>query len=228
MDILEKRIKINGELTNYFIDTRGSVFSEHSDQYLKPFTNPSGYLIVDIRHNHQSFYRQVHRLVAEAFIPNPNKLPTVNHIDGNKHNNRVDNLEWMSIKDNVRHAWNTGLAKPRYGIDNPANVYTEEQIHKVCELLEVGTYQNKQIAEMCGVNVTLIRDIKFRGKWKQIASLYNIDHVPKGLKNYRKDIIRLINEGYTNREILRILELPVTKIRCIEGIRYRYNHSLND
>jgi hypothetical protein len=228
MDIIEKRICINGELTKYLVDTRGAVFSEHKDEYLKPFLNPSGYLLVDLHHNHKSYYRQVHRLVAEAFIPNPDKLPTVNHIDGDKTNNRIDNLEWMSIKDNVRHAWSTGLAKPRCGVDNPANVYTEEQIHKVCEMLEVGTYNHKQIAEMCGTNVTLIRDIKFRGKWKHIASLYNINHIPIGMKDRREELIKLIKEGYTNKQILEIMDLPESKKRHIEGVRYRYIHSLND
>lgn len=51
----------------------------------------------------------VHRIVAKAFIPNPNNFATINHIDGDKQNNRVDNLEWMTQLDNVRHAILTGL-----------------------------------------------------------------------------------------------------------------------
>lgn len=51
----------------------------------------------------------VHRLVAAAFIPNPNNLATINHIDGNKQNNRVGNLEWMTQLDNVRHAISIGI-----------------------------------------------------------------------------------------------------------------------
>lgn len=52
----------------------------------------------------------VHRLVAQCFVPNPNNLPTVNHIDGNKHNNHADNLEWMTQRQNVRHYYNSDRA----------------------------------------------------------------------------------------------------------------------
>ena len=68
-----------------------------------------GYLGVALHRNQVPKYVKVHRLVADAFIENPNNLPVVNHIDGNKQNNVVDNLEWCTVAQNNEHARLTGL-----------------------------------------------------------------------------------------------------------------------
>ena len=71
------------------------------------------YYVVNLHKNRVSDVTLVHVLVAQAFIPNPDNLPTVNHIDGNKHNNHVSNLEWVSYSENNIHALDTGLRSPR-------------------------------------------------------------------------------------------------------------------
>lgn len=73
----------------------------------------NGYLRVEMSNNAKHKLNLVHRLVAQAFIPNPNNYEQVNHIDGNKENNNVNNLEWCSCKNNMEHAWQNGLYKGR-------------------------------------------------------------------------------------------------------------------
>jgi hypothetical protein len=79
---------------------------EVKHKLLSPALSGSGYLSVGLMKNNVRKSHYVHRLVAETFIKNPNKKLTVNHIDGNKQNNNVDNLEWMTQKENVNHYWN--------------------------------------------------------------------------------------------------------------------------
>lgn len=90
---------------------RGSYMKQSENKNLKRCSD--GYLVVNLHKHHISHVVQVHRLVAEAFIPNPCQYPTVNHIDGNKHNNNSKNLEWVSYAQNNIHALETKLRKPR-------------------------------------------------------------------------------------------------------------------
>lgn len=80
---------------------------------LKPqISKRNGYVYQMLYKNGKEKLLRVHRLVAMAFLPNPNNLPQVNHKDGNKQNNSVDNLEWCEQSYNMKHAFKTGLEKP--------------------------------------------------------------------------------------------------------------------
>lgn len=80
------------------------------EQILRQTTNRDGYKVILLKKKHCS----VHRLVAQAFIPNPDGKSDVNHISGNKTDNTVFNLEWTTRKENVRHAFESGLASNKY------------------------------------------------------------------------------------------------------------------
>lgn len=95
--------------TNYTIDEEGNVYNTQTRKYLRGSIGENGYKYYRLSQNNSKKMFYAHRLVAEAFLPNPNNLPVVNHIDGNKMNNNVDNLEWISYADNARHAHQTNL-----------------------------------------------------------------------------------------------------------------------
>ena len=94
---------------SYTVSESGEVFSNYHHRFLKGGVYPNGYEFVGLTLNGKTRNYMRHRLVAIAFIPNPNNLPYVNHIDGNKRNNRVENLEWCTPVGNVQHAIRTGL-----------------------------------------------------------------------------------------------------------------------
>ena len=105
----------------YYVDIYGDVYStmkwgrgvgEAPLRKMAPGENGYGYLRVGLYANGKQYWKQVHRLVAEAFIPNPNHLPQVNHIDGNRKNNFVENLEWCTNQENIRHSFNVLHRRP--------------------------------------------------------------------------------------------------------------------
>lgn len=98
----------------YEITPEGNVFSKRDKRELKGCIDKCGYKKVSPRINNEKYQLKVHRLVAIKYIPNPNNLPQVNHKDGNKLNNHVDNLEWCSAKQNINHAHQTGLSSNKH------------------------------------------------------------------------------------------------------------------
>lgn len=87
----------------YYITEDGRVWSDVSQKFLKTFMSNSGYYCVNIRNKNFSKNCFIHRLVAEAFVPNPNNYQYVNHKDENKQNNNKDNLEWCNAKYNLEY-----------------------------------------------------------------------------------------------------------------------------
>ena len=103
------RIYRTNTLDDYEITRDGIVINKHTGRILKLQPNGKGYLRFSIRENGKLKFLFVHRLVAKMYVPNPYNKPQVNHIDGDKKNNRADNLEWVTNYENRRHAVTNGL-----------------------------------------------------------------------------------------------------------------------
>lgn len=106
------------------------------EKILKNFTSTNDYLRICLRKDNQSIFYLVHRLVAQAFLPNPNSLPQINHINGIKTDNRIENLEWCTAKENAQHALKNNLKIPKRGIENK-NSKTIYQINKDNDIINV-------------------------------------------------------------------------------------------
>ena len=98
----------------YQISNLGNIYSLYTNKILKPFINEKGYLRIDLKGNGKRKIFKVHRLVAEHFINNPNNYKEVNHINGVKTDNRVENLEWCTRSHNMKEAVRMGLVIPPY------------------------------------------------------------------------------------------------------------------
>lgn len=139
--------------TGYDISPDGYVININRRKPVKPQLNNCGYLRVQLCSASEKPRFFVHRLVAELYIPNPGNLPQVNHIDGNKLNNSVTNLEWCTSSQNHKHAFDSLGRKPTkvFGNDNGQSKITLEQINLARSLVASGQLV-KDVAELLGVH----------------------------------------------------------------------------
>jgi hypothetical protein len=127
-------MKQHPKYTHLFVARDGRILSTKSGKILRTQVNQKGYEVfctrLDGREGKSTLLR-VHRLVAETYVYNPENKLFVNHKDGDKLNNHYANLEWVTNKENVRHAFATGLATGRLGAYNPAAVLTDQQAQDI-------------------------------------------------------------------------------------------------
>lgn len=218
-------IIVNGIKTNYEVSDNGKVRNVNTGKILKYWIDRDGYYRTTISVNKKSYHTGTHRFVAIAFIPNPNNLPEVNHKNGKKWDNSVENLEWVTTQENVQHAFDTGLKSAIKGEDNSLSTYTEKQIRKVCKMLEKGI-SNKKISEKTGVERKYITDIKKGRRWKHISKEYNFKQ-NKYSEELKEAILKQLAQKKTPKVIINELNLPNNQasVSLIERLK---RVSLND
>lgn len=155
----------------YTITTAGEVFSTKYRQkrQLKPRINSRGYMYVNLSKNGKYKSYRIHCLVANAFIPNPKNLPEINHIDGNKLNNKIDNLEWCTRGQNQKHAFRHGLIKSlKFGVEHPSAKLTEKEVKEIRLKYIPYKYTLDMLAKEYGVSRDNIKQIVEMKIWKNI------------------------------------------------------------
>lgn len=160
----------------YYVTEDGHIWSEYSKKFIRELPDKNGYLKVrlsstDLPNGKQHAY-SVHRLVLENFCPveNMDKLQ-VNHINGNKADNRLCNLEWATNAENIHHAMENGLLAKVNGMAK----LSPEQVMEIVSLLLTKKYTYQQIANMYNVHKETIARIKQKRLWKNLTKDINFD-----------------------------------------------------
>jgi hypothetical protein len=129
------------------------------------------YVVIGLRKNSQLNTVKVHRLVCSAFHPNQDNKPDVNHLDGNKLNNKADNVEWSTKKENAQHALKMGLnyTNPLRGSKNSMAKLNEDKVIKIRWLYKTKLFTQKKLGEMFEIGRGSISLIIQNKRWKHVA-----------------------------------------------------------
>lgn len=159
---------------NYYALEDGNIYSECTHKNLSWQKDKNGYAKVQMISTDGKRHRySVHRLVLENFMPIENmENLQVNHIDDNKWNNNLANLEWVTASENSKHAYSIGL-KNQTGEHNNASKLTEENVKEIIEMLLSKKYTQAEIGKKFNVKADTIGAIKQKKNWKHLTE--NID-----------------------------------------------------
>lgn len=139
---------------------------------MKLVKDRDGYLTVKLSKNNTLKHGKVHRLVAESFLDEISYKNEVNHIDGNKENNKIENLEWCTSSENRKHAVENRLLKV-VGSENPMSKLNEENVTKIRALYNENKKQNNilKLATEFGVSFQTIWEIVAFKSWKHLNTV---------------------------------------------------------
>ena len=155
---------------DYYVTEQAKVYSPISNRWLKPWKDKDGYLrvtLMDIDGIRKAL--PLHRIMLMTYNPIANMdMFEVNHKDGDKENNLLDNLEWVSTQENIAHAIKTGL-RNSVGENNPGHKLTEIEVWQIIDLLQHTSYTYKEIATFYNVHEETVARIKRKKSWKHLT-----------------------------------------------------------
>ena len=155
----------------YLLTKEGKIYSQSSRKFLSTHLDKDGYekvkLVCDDNQRHTF---SVHRLMMENFFPREDmETLQVNHIDGNKLNNNIENLEWCTCRENINHAKIHGLRAKQFGENNPSSKLTEKEVKEIIQLLLTKKYSGAEIDRMYGLCKDYSNSIKRKERWKYLT-----------------------------------------------------------
>jgi len=164
----EYRVSNKGRLLSKekIVRTAGGKETVRQEQLMTLFTDKNGYLTVSLRRNRQSRYTGVHRIVAKTFLNKPIGKNQINHKNGIKDDNRVENLEWVTPQENTKHAYEIGLIKKGEG--NPKARLTEKDVIAIRSSYTGEKGQVTQLSKEYSVSRTTIDGVVKRRFWTHI------------------------------------------------------------
>lgn len=155
----------------YLITKQGVVWTTKQNQFrpLKAWTHKQGYLMLNLCNNNKRTTRPVHRFMAYTFLYDDNtRHLDVNHIDGNKLNNKLENLELVTQSQNISHAYQLGLIPSRRGEGNTNVKLTEKFVLEIREMLKSKLVTQRQIAKSYNAPITTIENISVGRTWRHL------------------------------------------------------------
>lgn len=151
----------------YLVSTTGEIYSQYTKKKLKVWVE-NGYYRTGLLFSGKQKFIYVHQVVALTYLSNPKNLPQVDHIDGNKLNNDVRNLEWVSVSENGKRSFSLGLSKRTPGSLHHGALLDEEKVLEIRKLLDERKLSQYGIAKLYGVSRSCILNIHLGKAWKHI------------------------------------------------------------
>lgn len=160
--------------TNYvdYNNHTGILVRKKVENIRVPTVHPKGYFYISLSAPKKRWFVGVHKLIALAFIANPNNYTIINHKNGQKTDNRIENLEWCSHKQNMHHAWRTGLMKNARltGVKHHRARLCDDDIRFIRKLITdfSDIAKKREIATLYHISIYTINDILKRRSWKHV------------------------------------------------------------